>query len=193
MQRLHVLLRPHERTIVHAAAGLSLLDLNQGNRAPHVTLRHREAVTASAAVWPCSLTRAGRLEGESCRQWPLWMRCRWTSSSADGSVQKWSAVLTLVYSNAHGPTAATENSSQFCARLFHICARARSEYLRETPVSGHPQGPSAWLLSHKTHCRKQMLRRFRAGLRHHMMSSLPLVAVPAENKHMPCWPIFNNK
>lgn len=53
------------------------------------------------------LTRAGRLEGESCRQWPLWIRCRCTSSSAEGSVQKWSAVLTLVYSKAQGPTVET--------------------------------------------------------------------------------------
>ncbi|KAG7248938.1 hypothetical protein CRUP_023100, partial [Coryphaenoides rupestris] len=36
--------------------------------------------------------------------WPPWMRCLWTSSSADGSVQKWSAVFILVYSSAQGPT-----------------------------------------------------------------------------------------
>lgn len=56
-------------------------------------------------LWP---TRAGRREGESCRQWLLWMRCRCTSSSADGSVQKWSAVFTLVYSSAQGPTVTHE-------------------------------------------------------------------------------------
>lgn len=47
---------------------------------------------------------AGLLVGESCLQMPLWMRCLWTSSSADGSVQKWSAVFIFVYSKAHGPT-----------------------------------------------------------------------------------------
>lgn len=55
---------------------------------------------------PTPLTqRAGRLVGESWRRWELWMRCLWTSSSAEGSVQKWSAVFILVYSNAQGPTA----------------------------------------------------------------------------------------
>lgn len=49
--------------------------------------------------------RAGRLVGESCRRCELWMRCLWTSSSAEGSVQKWSAVFILVYSRAQGPTA----------------------------------------------------------------------------------------
>jgi len=54
----------------------------------------------------CTRThRAGLLLGESCcLQWPPWMRCLWTSSSADGSVQKWSAVFILVYSSAQGPT-----------------------------------------------------------------------------------------
>lgn len=58
-------------------------------------------------------TRAGRLVGESCRQCPLWIRCLCTSSSADGSVQKWLAVLALVYSKAQGPTMGTED--QICS------------------------------------------------------------------------------
>lgn len=49
--------------------------------------------------------RAGRLVGESCLRCELWMRCLWTSSSAEGSVQKWSEVFILVYSRAQGPTA----------------------------------------------------------------------------------------
>lgn len=32
------------------------------------------------------------------------MRCLCTSSSADGSVHKWSAVFIFVYSSAQGPT-----------------------------------------------------------------------------------------
>lgn len=40
VQRLHIFLRPHERTVVHAAAGLSLLDLDQENKAPHITFSH---------------------------------------------------------------------------------------------------------------------------------------------------------
>lgn len=43
--------------------------------------------------------------GESCLRCELWMRCLWTSSSAEGSVQKWSDVFILVYSRAQGPTA----------------------------------------------------------------------------------------
>lgn len=53
---------------------------------------------------PTLTQSAGRLVGESCRQCELWIRCRWTSSSAEGSVQKWSAVFILVYSSAQGPT-----------------------------------------------------------------------------------------
>lgn len=48
---------------------------------------------------------AGLRPGDT--SWPLWapwMRCLWTSSLADGSVQKWSDVLSLVYSRAQGPT-----------------------------------------------------------------------------------------
>lgn len=118
MQRLHILLCPHERTVIHAATGLSLLDLNQENRADHITLGHWEVmITGVASIWSYR-TRAGRLEGESCRQWPLWMRCRWTSSSAEGSVQKWSAVFTLVYSRAQGPTVAMGLKPNQC---FHKC------------------------------------------------------------------------
>lgn len=51
---------------------------------------------------------AGLLVGESCLQWPPWMRCLCTNSSAEGSVQKWSAVFIFVYSKAHGPTEKTE-------------------------------------------------------------------------------------
>lgn len=55
-------------------------------------------------VYPELTQSAGRLVGESWRQWELWIRCLWTSSSAEGSVQKWSAVFILVYSSAQGPT-----------------------------------------------------------------------------------------
>lgn len=54
---------------------------------------------------------AGLFVGESCLQWMPWMRCLCTSSSADGSVHKWSAVFILVYSSAQGPTGQTEDSS----------------------------------------------------------------------------------
>lgn len=53
---------------------------------------------------------AGRLVGESWRQCELWIRCLWTSSSAEGSVQKWSAVFIFVYSSAQGPTAQRRKS-----------------------------------------------------------------------------------
>lgn len=98
-----VVLHPHERAVIHATTGLSLLDLIQ-------EVWHMYYSLYFLIIWfktdylLCCLTKAGRLDGESCRQWPLWMRCRCTSSSADGSVQKWSAVLTLVYSKAQGPT-----------------------------------------------------------------------------------------
>lgn len=98
---------PHKRAIIHATTGLSLLDLLGIKR------RKKKQQSRTAYCWlflqgsiqfiDC-LTKAGLLEGESCRQWPLWIRCLCTSSSADGSVQKWSAVLTLVYSKAQGPT-----------------------------------------------------------------------------------------
>lgn len=39
-------------------------------------------------VYPELTQSAGRLVGESWRQWELWIRCLWTSSSAEGSVQK---------------------------------------------------------------------------------------------------------
>lgn len=55
-------------------------------------------------VYPPLTQSAGRLVGESWRQWELWIRCLWTSSSAEGSVQKWSAVFIFVYSSAQGPT-----------------------------------------------------------------------------------------
>lgn len=63
--------------------------------------------------------RAGLLVGESCLQWPPWMRCLCTSSSADGSVQKWSAVFIFVYSKAHGPTAIMNVQT----RAYRLCNR----------------------------------------------------------------------
>lgn len=61
---------------------------------------------SKALPLPTHLTQsAGRLVGESCLRCELWIRCLWTSSSAEGSVQKWSAVFILVYSRAQGPTA----------------------------------------------------------------------------------------
>lgn len=60
--------------------------------------------------------RAGRLVGESCRRCELWMRCLWTSSSAEGSVQKWSAVFILVYSRAQGPTAGQTEAGNHSSR-----------------------------------------------------------------------------
>lgn len=58
---------------------------------------------------------AGLLVGESCLQWPPWMRCRCTSSSADGSVQKWSAVFIFVYSKAQGPTGEIKGKCSGCS------------------------------------------------------------------------------
>lgn len=115
---LNIFPHPHERAIIHATTGLSLLDLKW-----EITclISHTEVCrwNHSVETWLSikihqvlrCLTRAGLLEGESCRQWPLWMRWRCTSSSAEGSVQKWSAVLTLVYSKAQGPTVATRTVS----------------------------------------------------------------------------------
>lgn len=67
---------------------------------------------------PLELTHsAGLFVGESCLQWPPWMRCLCTNSSADGSVQKWSAVFILVYSKAHGPTEKREGRKNKWASL----------------------------------------------------------------------------
>lgn len=63
MQRLHVLLRPHERTVVHAAAGLSLLDLEQENKAVHVTFSHRDVVINIGGGVSRLLTNQGRPSG----------------------------------------------------------------------------------------------------------------------------------
>lgn len=97
MQGFHVLSCPHQRAVVHAATGLPLLNLFGDTQ-------KKEDEMLKWLSYNDELTRAGLLEGESCLQWPLWIRCLCTSSSADGSVQKWSAVLTWVYSNAQGPT-----------------------------------------------------------------------------------------
>lgn len=69
-------------------------DLEEGNRVLKGKSQHQGRLTP----------KAGRLAGESWRLWAPWIRCLWTNSSAEGSAQKWSAVFSLVYSSAHGPT-----------------------------------------------------------------------------------------
>lgn len=54
---------------------------------------------------PVLTPRAGRWPAKtSWPRWAPWIRWRWTSSLAEGSVQKWSEVFSFVYSRAHGPT-----------------------------------------------------------------------------------------
>lgn len=75
-----------------------------------VLLRTRSSYALRCAgLWLTQ--RAGLLVGESCLQWMPWMRCLCTSSSADGSVHKWSAVFIFVYSSAQGPTGEIKGTS----------------------------------------------------------------------------------
>lgn len=92
----------------------SISESNDG-RANHgimmlVLLRTRSSCALRCAgLWLTQ--RAGLLVGESCLQWMPWMRCLCTSSSADGSVHKWSAVFIFVYSSAQGPTGEMKGTS----------------------------------------------------------------------------------
>lgn len=70
---------------------------------------------SDAGLWLTQ--RAGLFVGESCLQWMPWMRCLCTSSSADGSVHKWSAVFILVYSSAQGPTGEMKGNGYINAPL----------------------------------------------------------------------------
>lgn len=65
MQRLHVLLRPHERTVVHAAAGLSLLDLEQEKQSGSRHIQPRRRGDKHRGGWGGSrlLTNQGRPSG----------------------------------------------------------------------------------------------------------------------------------
>lgn len=75
-------------------------------------IQEKRSLASSPALPVLILTHsAGLLVGESCLQWPPWMRCLCTSSSADGSVQKWSAVFIFVYSKAQGPTVTVKVNS----------------------------------------------------------------------------------
>lgn len=60
---------------------------------------------------PTLTPRAGRRPAEvSWPRWAPWIRWRWTNSLAEGSVQKWSDVFSLVYSRAQGPTENTAHA-----------------------------------------------------------------------------------
>lgn len=68
----------------------------EGNR-----MKHFDEALSISSLTP----KAGRRPAEtSCPRWAPWIRWRWTSSLAEGSVQKWSDVFSLVYSKAQGPT-----------------------------------------------------------------------------------------
>lgn len=91
----------------------SSLNASQMRRSASVRMWLNLSELKAEGAWDFKLTHsAGLLVGESCLQRPLWMRCLWTSSSADGSVQKWSAVFILVYSKAQGPTVTTKPHSE---------------------------------------------------------------------------------
>lgn len=73
--------------------------------------------------------RAGRRPAET--SWPLWapwIRWRWTSSLADGSVQKWSDVFSLVYSRAQGPTDNTAHIITIITHTFNECNSYRNPF-----------------------------------------------------------------
>lgn len=65
--------------------------------------------------------RAGRRPADmSWLRCAPWIRWRWTSSLAEGSVQKWSDVFSLVYSRAQGPTEDIINEFTLAALVMMI-------------------------------------------------------------------------
>lgn len=70
-------------------------------------MKHFDEALSISSLTP----KAGRRPAEtSCPRWAPWIRWRWTSSLAEGSVQKWSDVFSLVYSKAQGPTEDTNTN-----------------------------------------------------------------------------------
>lgn len=97
---------------VLSAAEYSWLGLWMLSNKPSMIILHDNTLFYHLLILTHS---AGLLVGESCLQWPPWMRCRCTSSSADGSVQKWSAVFIFVYSKAQGPTGEIKGKCSGCS------------------------------------------------------------------------------
>ncbi len=91
----------------HASRGLTLSDLriNHQYEIWNGLFTRTNLLHNHTYMYDILTPSAGLRPGDT--SWPLWapwMRCLWTSSLADGSVQKWSDVLSLVYSRAQGPT-----------------------------------------------------------------------------------------
>lgn len=95
----------------------------------HIPTLYDQRGSCGAAPHPLTQS-AGRLVGESWRQCELWMRCRCTNSSAEGSVQKWSAVFILVYSNAQGPTAQRKTQTRGGHQCYPTAQAAGAQHPR---------------------------------------------------------------
>lgn len=81
---------------------------------PITVHQHLLRTEAASTLTP----RAGLRPAEvSWPRWAPWIRWRCTSSLAEGSVQKWSDVFSLVYSRAQGPT---ENTTQTVNKIKNI-------------------------------------------------------------------------
>uniref|UniRef100_A0A3B3SJV9 SCAN box domain-containing protein n=1 Tax=Paramormyrops kingsleyae TaxID=1676925 RepID=A0A3B3SJV9_9TELE len=95
--------------IEHFLHALLQNDQSQSGLEKAVGMEPRMSLSGTRAFTP----RAGRRPWQhSWPRWAPWIRCRWTSSLAEGSVQKWSDVFSLVYSRAQGPTGRKEKAKE---------------------------------------------------------------------------------
>lgn len=157
VKRLHILPRWCSKPVLwHAAARLPFADLEKKRTASLYNerlLRENQSYTQRWSILrttppqnntsggcPVLTPRAGlRPAKTSWPRWAPWIRWRWTSSLAEGSVQKWSEVFSFVYSRAHGPTEKTAHTytvfkHTFDVAHFCICDGKPAAYLRHAPV-----------------------------------------------------------
>lgn len=165
VKRLHILPRWCSKPVLwHAAARLPFADLekkwtaslynerllweNQPYTRRWSILRTTPPQNNTSRGRPVLTPRAGRWPAKtSWPRWAPWIRWRWTSSLADGSVQKWSEVFSFVYSRAHGPTKKTAHTytvfkQTFDVAHFCICDGKPAAYLRHAPVCTYS---NSWL------------------------------------------------